>query len=156
MMDTTLHIRPATQQDLQALIDNNQAMAWETEQRRLDDDTLSKGVAALLTDRHKGFYLIAELGGAVAGSLMITSEWSDWRNGEMWWFQSVYVRPDFRSQGVFKSLFQAVAALARENGVRELRLYVERDNLRAQKVYQALGMVHSHYDMWEMELRIEN
>jgi GNAT superfamily N-acetyltransferase len=153
MIDTTLHIRPATQQDLQALIDNNQAMAWETEQRRLDDDTLSKGVAALLADRHKGFYLVAELGGAVAGSLMVTSEWSDWRNGEMWWFQSVYVLPAFRGQGVFTALFRAVEALARERGVHELRLYVERENAQAQKVYGALGMAQSHYDMWEMGIK---
>jgi GNAT superfamily N-acetyltransferase len=149
-MKHDISIRPAQGSDLLALIDNNQAMAWETEARRLPEEILSKGVAALLHDPNKGFYLIAEIDGVIAGSLMVTSEWSDWRNGDMWWFQSVFVRPDFRGMGVFKALFQHVAKMAKEQEVRELRLYVERDNERAQKVYRALGMEHSHYDMWEM------
>ncbi len=152
MMTPEISIRPANAADLQALIDNNQSMAWETEQRRLDDTTLAKGVSALLHDRNKGFYLIAEIAGVLAGSLMVTSEWSDWRNGEMWWFQSVYVRPEYRSKGVFKALFRQVERMAKENGARELRLYVERDNAVAQQVYQAMGMSHSHYDMWEMSI----
>jgi GNAT superfamily N-acetyltransferase len=149
-MKTEIIIREATGSDLQVLIDNNQAMAWETESRHLDPATLRLGVSGLLGDRSKGFYLIAEADGEVAGSLMITSEWSDWRNGEMWWFQSVYVLPAFRSQGVFKALFRHVQALAAERGAKELRLYVERENLQAQKVYAAMGMTHSHYDMWEI------
>lgn len=150
MIQKEIQIRPALATDLQALIDNNQAMAWETEQRHLDNEVLTKGVAGLLHDASKGFYLIAEVEGTVAGSLMITSEWSDWRNGEMWWFQSVFVRPEFRAIGVFKAMFNHVAALAKVQDVKELRLYVERDNLRAQKVYGTLGMSHSHYDLWEM------
>ena len=150
MMQKEIQIRPANGTDLQALIDNNQAMAWETEQRVLDNAVLTKGVSGLLHDASKGFYLIAEVDGSVAGSLMITSEWSDWRNGEMWWFQSVFVRPEFRAIGVFKAMYNHVAALARVQDVKELRLYVERENTRAQKVYGTLGMSHSHYDMWEM------
>ncbi len=151
-MNIEINIRLAQSQDLQALIDNNQAMAWETESRHLDSEILSKGVAALLQDPTKGFYVIAQIGDTVVGSLMVTSEWSDWRNGEMWWFQSVYVLPQFRALGVFKALYNYVATLGKEKSVRELRLYVERANERAQKVYEALGMSHSHYDMWEVVL----
>jgi GNAT superfamily N-acetyltransferase len=151
-MKKEITIRPATFEDTQALIDNNQAMAWETETRRLDEEVLRLGVSNLIKDPNKGFYLLAEIHGTVAGSLMVTSEWSDWRNAEMWWFQSVYVLPEYRGYGVFKALFHRVTEMAKAKGVPELRLYVERENQRAQKVYRALGMKHSHYDMWEMEI----
>lgn len=145
-----MHIRPATTQDHAALVANNQAMAWETESRHLDDAVLSAGVRALLDDPRKGFYLVAEAEGQIVGSLMVTSEWSDWRNGEMWWFQSVYVLPAWRKHGVFKAMYAEVMRLARAGGARELRLYVERDNHVAQRTYAAMGMAHSHYDMWEV------
>jgi GNAT superfamily N-acetyltransferase len=151
-MKENIQIRPATIADLQLLIDNNQAMALETENRVLEDAVLRLGVSAVLNDPAKGFYLIAAIEGRLVGSLMITSEWSDWRNGEMWWYQSVYVLPEYRAKGVFKAMFQNILDLARNSNVKELRLYVERDNIRAQKVYEALGMAHSHYDMWEITL----
>lgn len=149
-MEHQFTIRPATAADFAVLVASNQAMALETENRQLDNDILSGGVQNLLQDPHKGFYLVAELQGQVVGNLMITTEWSDWRNGDMWWFQSVFVHTAHRGKGIFKALYLHVMALAKERGVKELRLYVERDNLVAQKVYASLGMQKSHYDMWEV------
>lgn len=149
-MGNTIHIRLATLNDFEVLVANNQAMAMETENRVLDDATLRGGVMNLLQDPNKGYYLVAEQDGAVVGNLMMTSEWSDWRNGEMWWFQSVYVSPEWRGKGVFSALYQYVFDLAKSKNVKELRLYVERENLVAQKVYASMGMAKSHYDMWEV------
>lgn len=149
-MKSQITIRPATKADFTVLVANNQAMAMETENRQLDNQILSGGVQNLLDDPNKGFYIVAEENGQVVGNLMITKEWSDWRNGDMWWFQSVFVHPEHRGKGIFKALYQHVMALAKENGIKELRLYVEHDNVVAQKVYAALGMAKSHYDMWEV------
>lgn len=149
-MENEIRIRPATLSDLAILVANNQALAMETENRRLEDAVIQNGVRKLLEDRSKGFYLVAEIGDEVVGNLMITSEWSDWRCGEMWWFQSVYVAADHRGKGVFRALYQHVFDMAKSEGAKELRLYVERDNLVAQKVYTAMGMQLSHYDMWEV------
>ncbi|MBK9450433.1 MAG: GNAT family N-acetyltransferase [Bacteroidetes bacterium] len=149
-MKSQITIRPATKADFAVLVANNQAMAMETENRQLDNQILSGGVQNLLDDPNKGFYIVAEENGQVVGNLMITKEWSDWRNGDMWWFQSVFVHPEHRGKGIFKALYQHVMDLAKENGIKELRLYVEHDNVVAQKVYAALGMVKSHYDMWEV------
>lgn len=145
-------LRTATPADLQILLDHNQAMAMETENRHLKDEVIRAGLSAVLNDPSKGFYLVAEDDGTVVGNLMITFEWSDWRNGIMWWFQSVYVKPDYRGKGVFKQMYQHIMSEAKANDVRELRLYVEKENVRAQKVYEALGMAESHYLMYEIEL----
>ena len=127
-------------------------MAWETEEKTLSLETLRAGVLELVRDGRKGFYLVAESGDRIVGQLMVTFEWSDWRNGHYWWLQSVYVAPDYRRQGVFRRLYREVETLARQAGdVCGLRLYVERANLRAQQTYADLGMVHSHYDMYEVE-----
>ncbi|GAA6185477.1 MULTISPECIES: GNAT family N-acetyltransferase [Aliiglaciecola] len=146
-------IRQASKADIQALVDFNQAMAWETEQKKLQGDVLSAGVSALIKDRAKGFYLVAEQDdGAIAGSLMVTSEWSDWRNSQFWWIQSVYVRPENRRTGVYSMLYQKVKELAEQSqGVCGFRLYVEHDNLVAQETYKKLGMKASHYYMFETE-----
>jgi GNAT superfamily N-acetyltransferase len=151
-MKKEILVRTADMTDVPILVNNNLEMAWETESRRLDEQVLKNGVTTLIQDPHKGFYLLAEVEGKVAGSLLITFEWSDWRNAEMWWFQSVYVLPSQRGYGVFKALFQYVFELGKSKGVPELRLYVERENVRAQKVYKSLGMHQSHYDMWEVNL----
>jgi GNAT superfamily N-acetyltransferase len=151
-MKSEVKVRPAVAGDLEALLHHNLAMALETEDLQLDEPTVRLGVGNLLAAPHRGFYLMAEVGGAVAGSLMVTSEWSDWRNCELWWFQSVYVRPAFRGAGVFSALFREVERLAALQGVKELRLYVERENLAAQAVYGKLGMGLSHYDMWEVRV----
>ena len=148
-----MKIRKATLNDAIALVDFNQAMAFETEKKQLDSDILTAGVNQLLNDENKGFYLVAELpNGEIAGSLMVTFEWSDWRNSQFWWIQSVYIRPQNRRQGIYSKLYSNVKALANEEqGVCGFRLYVEKDNITAQKTYQNLGMHESHYDMYETD-----
>ena len=147
-----LTIRPATASDAETIAAFNAAMARETEHIELDPKRLLDGVQAVLADRSKGFYTVAEAGGRVVGQMMITFEWSDWRNGVFWWIQSVYVDPDFRSQGVFKQLYGHVAGRAKSAGdVCGLRLYVERDNSRAQQTYQGLGMTKTPYEVYEVD-----
>ena len=131
-------------------------MAWETEQRRLDPERVRLGVAALLNDAAKGRYFVAEVenGGrvVVGGQLLITYEWSDWRNGSFWWIQSVYVAEEFRASGVFKALYHHVQALAKErNDVCGLRLYVDAHNSKARKAYERLGMKRTDYEFFETD-----
>jgi ribosomal protein S18 acetylase RimI-like enzyme len=145
-----IKIRVAEKCDLASLVKFNQLMAWETEQKTLDESVLCKGVAALVADHNKGFYLVAEQDNNVVGSLMVTTEWSDWRNGVFWWVQSVYISPDFRRQGVYAQLYAEVKILAeQQQNVCGFRLYVEKENLIAQKTYESLGMEKSHYLMYE-------
>lgn len=152
MSDLTL--RCADPRDLDVLVEFNAAMAMETEALNLGRERLRAGVAALLADPAKGRYRVAERAGEVVGALMLTREWSDWRCGDWWWIQSVYVRPDARRAGVFRAMFDNVAAEARANpDVCGLRLYVERDNLRAQATYRALGMDENHYRLFEIPTR---
>lgn len=139
-------VRPAEAADLPALIHGNGALAWETERKTLDAATLRLGIENVLNDRHKGFYTVAEYDGRIVGHLLITFEYSDWRNGFYWWIQSVYVWPEHRRAGVFRAIFEHVQSLAlADPGVIGLRLYVERDNDRAQKTYSALGLVEEPY-----------
>lgn len=140
-------IRPATPADIPFLVDCNAAMALETEHKTLDRDVLMRGTQAVFDDPRRGFYLIAERDGHPAGCLLITYEWSDWRNGDWWWFQSVYVTPAARRCGVFRALYAEVERRARAAGAVGLRLYVERDNARAQRTYASLGMEEEHYRM---------
>jgi ribosomal protein S18 acetylase RimI-like enzyme len=143
-------IRVATLQDLAALVDFNQSMALETENKQLATDVLNKGVGALISDPTKGFYLVAEQNSQVVGSLMVTTEWSDWRNAVFWWIQSVYIVPQCRRQGIYGLLYSKVKELAQQNGnICGFRLYVEKENLVAQRTYEALGMEQSHYLMYE-------
>ncbi len=141
-----LAIRPAELIDLPALIHGNSALAWETERKKLDGPTLSLGIDRVLNDAHKGFYTVAETDGRIVGHLLVTFEYSDWRNGWYWWIQSVYVWPEFRRTGVFRRLFDHVKAMAlADPTVIGLRLYVERDNERAQKTYVSLGLEEEPY-----------
>ena len=127
-------------------------MAQETEGLALDADVVRPGVAAVLADDALGFYLVAEVDGQAAGQLMVTYEWSDWRNGLFWWIQSVYVRLEFRRRGVYSALHRHVAQAAREaGGVCGIRLYVEQDNTIAQQVYESLEMHRTRYQMYEVE-----
>jgi ribosomal protein S18 acetylase RimI-like enzyme len=143
-------IRVAKNSDISSLVNFNQLMAWETEQKKLDEVILSKGVSALIADDNKGFYLVAEQHGLVVGSLMVTTEWSDWRNGVFWWVQSVYISPENRRQGIYAQLYAQVKALAeQQQNVCGFRLYVEKENVIAQKTYESLGMEQSHYLMYE-------
>jgi GNAT superfamily N-acetyltransferase len=127
-------------------------MAWESERRRLIRVRVKRGVTALLKDPAKGTYHVAETGGAVVGQLLITYEWSDWRNGNFWWIQSVYVAPEFRQRGVFRALFNHVHKLAKSRrDVCGLRLYMHAENRRARRTYVRLGMSRSEYEVFEMD-----
>lgn len=145
-------IRLAAPDDAETIARFNQAMAQETEQRALDFERLRRGVEAVLRDSSKGRYWVAELDGRIVGQLLITYEWSDWRNGAFWWIQSVYVDPAFRRRGVFRALYEHVARQARqEPDVCGLRLYVEQDNQRAQGTYERLGMKPTPYRIYEVD-----
>ena len=149
---SSLKIRLAERGDIAAIAEWNLAMAWETEQKRLDPQVLLRGVTAVLDEPRRGFYLVAELDGKAAGCLLVTYEWSDWRNGDFWWFQSVYVTPEARRNGVFRAMYAEVAQRAKQAGAVGLRLYVETENLRAQRTYRELGMEQCHYFMYEQML----
>ncbi len=154
MSDARLEIvvRNATRDDLNTLVKYNAAMAEETEGKTLDLELLSKGVSAVLGQDSLGFYLMAEADGRPVGQLLITTEWSDWRNGYFWWIQSVYVDAQYRRQGVYRALHSHVHAEARRRGdVCGLRLYVERNNHIAQQVYSRQDMHRSHYDLLEID-----
>jgi GNAT superfamily N-acetyltransferase len=139
-------IRPAGPADAAVVAEFNRLLAWETEHKRLDPAVLARGVGRLLADPARGFYLMAEADGQVVGQLMATFEWSDWRDGWFWWVQSVYVRDDFRRAGVFRALFAELVGRARAAGdVVGLRLYVEKDNRRAQATYESLGLKEAGY-----------
>jgi GNAT superfamily N-acetyltransferase len=148
-----MNIRQATPADARVIADFNIRLALESEQISLDPACVSAGVASLLADPAKGIYYLAEIDGAVAGQLMITYEWSDWRNGNIWWLQSVYVREDARGQGVFRALFEHLQRLAvASKGVCCLRLYMHSENTRARRSYERMGMKPTHYEVFEMEL----
>lgn len=146
-----INIRKGNIQDLSDLVYHNCAMAMETECLQLDDITVHKGVSAVLQDSQKGFYLIAETESGIAGSLMITFEWSDWRNRYVWWIQSVYVREAYRGKGIYKALYQEVEKIGKGSDILLVRLYVESENSNARKVYEKLGMQESHYRLYEAE-----
>jgi len=148
----TVSIRPATTTDTPVIVEFNCRLASETENRTLDQDRLKSGVEMLLQDPSKGVYYLAEMDGIVVGQMMITYEWSDWRNGTFWWIQSVYVESSARGSGVFRALFDNVRSLAQSRSdVCGLRLYVERSNDLAKRTYDRHGMHLSHYEMFEMD-----
>jgi GNAT superfamily N-acetyltransferase len=153
-MKATL-IRPAEFSDRDQIVEFNFRLAEETEHRALDRSILESGVSALLRDRDKGRYYLAESDeGQVIGQMMITLEWSDWRDGWFWWLQSVYVLPECRKQGVFSALFAHVRELAlAEPEVCGLRLYVDQDNSPAQSTYGSRGFHRANYAVMEMVIR---
>ncbi|HQX54608.1 MAG TPA: GNAT family N-acetyltransferase [Pyrinomonadaceae bacterium] len=144
-----MNIRQASADDAHFFVEFNQAMAFETEGKHLDPNVVGPAVESVFDETEKGFYVVAEDEGNVIGGLMITYEWSDWRNAWMWWIQSVYIRPEARGRRVYSQLYDFVKTAAREKGVYGIRLYVEHDNAHAQKVYEAVGMEASHYIMYE-------
>lgn len=148
--DLSIEIRKAEVGDAPALLEHNLAMALETENLELNPEIVRAGVLRVFQDPSKGFYLMAEVNQEIAGSLMITYEWSDWRNEDIWWIQSVFVRPDFRHQGIYKKLYNSVKAMALAADTGTIRLYVEETNEQAQRVYQKLGMNESHYRLFEV------
>jgi GNAT superfamily N-acetyltransferase len=152
-MPNDVTIRTATSEDAELLAQFNAAMAEETEGKTLAPETVRAGVRAVFDDPSRGFYLVAVREGEVVGSLMVTTEWSDWRNGLFWWVQSVYVRPAARRTGVYTALHHAVRRRAEATDrVCGLRLYVERGNEAARETYEALGMTEISYRMYETML----
>lgn len=143
-------IRRGQPGDEDALVEMNQRLAWETEQKRLDETVLRKGVRAALSDPHLARYFVACAADRVIGQLMHTWEWSDWRNGQIWWLQSVYVMPEYRQRGIFRRLFETVLQEAQgDSQVVGIRLYVEHANQAAHGVYQKLGLVPAGYEVLE-------
>jgi len=142
-------VRAARPGDAPAIVDFNHRLALETERKELDRATLAKGVDAILRDPRLGRYLVAVAGERVVGQLAVTEEWSDWRNGSIWWLQSVYVDAAWRGRGVFRRLLGEVAVLARETGAIGLRLYVERHNESAQATYARSGFHDAGYAVME-------
>jgi ribosomal protein S18 acetylase RimI-like enzyme len=145
-------VRSAAPADLDLLVRFNAAMAQETEGKRLDPARLRAGVAAALEDPQRGRYLVAEHDGRAAGALLVTREWSDWRNGWFWWIQSVYVAPAARRQGVYRALHRAVLEEARADDTAcGVRLYVEHENAAARRTYESLGMSETGYRLYEID-----
>ena len=143
-------IREAWPQDLETLVRFQKAMASETEGMDLDPVALERGISALLLDSALGRYYIAEENQRSLGCLMITSEWSDWRSGWVWWIQSVWVEPSARGRGVYKALYEHIRTMAEARpSIRGIRLYVDRRNTAAQEVYTRLGMDGDHYRVFE-------
>ena len=146
-------IRTAKIKDAGIIARFNQAMALETENRQLADEVITAGVRTLLKNPRDGFYVVAEMDGVIAASLLVTSEWSDWRNGFFWWIQSVYVKKEYRRKGLYSEMYRFVKSEAgNRSAVRGFRLYVEKDNLSAQKAYKILGMERTHYILYEETL----
>jgi GNAT superfamily N-acetyltransferase len=142
-------IRKAKPEDAPRIIDFQLKMAWETEQISLTPEIVTNGVNTVFSNPILGQYWVAEDTGQVIASLLITYEWSDWRNTNVWWFQSVYVLPSHRRTGIFRSMYSHIKNEADRHGVAGLRLYAAITNSQAQKTYQALGMKNEHYTMYE-------
>lgn len=146
----TITYREAKLSDQTTIADFQLAMALETEGFRLDESTCRKGVRAVFDNPALGKYFLAEKDGKTIASLLIINEWSDWRNGMVWWVHSVYVVPEARRQGAYSGLYRHIKSLVEgDESVRGLRLYVEKKNTNAQAVYEKLGMTNHHYELYE-------
>lgn len=147
-----IKIRFGRLEDLDQIVSFQEQMALETEGKKLDPKVVYEGVKAVLKDNEKGFYLIATIKEKVAGSLMVTKEWSDWRCGFFWWIQSVYIIPQFRRKRIFSHLYAFVKKRAeKDKNICGLRLYVENNNQKAKKTYQSLGMIKTNYNLYEFD-----
>ncbi len=150
-------IRPANKGDIPAIVRFNSAMALETEDKQIDQIVLTQGITALLNNPERGFYTMAESAGQCVGQVMVTYEWSDWRNGTFWWIQSVYIDPAWRRRGVYTSLYRHILKQAQaQPGICGLRLYVDHHNRTAQNTYTTLGMAAAHYDLFEVDFVYKN
>ena len=145
-----VNIRNASINDANAIAEFNSAMAMETENKQLDPEVLLKGVTSVLKKPELGSYIVADVNNKIVGCLMITTEWSDWRNGIFWWIQSVYILPEYRRCGIYSKMYEFIKILAKENSqVCGLRLYVDQENEIAQKGYVSLGMKKTNYLLYE-------
>ena len=154
-----IRVRNATRADIERIAEFQQAMALETEGRKLDSAVSTQGITAIFDDPVKGFYIVAAARAAdgsadeVIGSLLITYEWSDWNNATHWWIQSVYVDAAWRRKGVYRTMYEHILRMTEgRRDICSIRLYVERTNSVAQQTYKSLGMSHSHYDLYEIDL----
>jgi len=147
-----IHCRRATDDDLPFLIEGNQSIASETEGVHLSESTLRLGIQAIIEDIHKGIYWVAVNDQKIVGQILVTYEWSDWRNGQIWWIQSVYVWKEARRQGVFKALLNQVTQEALDHSVVELRLYADTTNQKAHSTYLNQGFTTDHYQVFEKPL----
>jgi GNAT superfamily N-acetyltransferase len=146
----SIRIRDAGPSDADYIVECNLRLAEETEDKALDRDVLARGVARGLASPELCRYFVAEVDGRIAGTTMLTFELTDWRCGVIWWLQSVYIEPDMRRHGVFRAIYRHISGIARADAdVRGLRLYVRHDNERARRTYEAMGMSHSGYDVFE-------
>jgi ribosomal protein S18 acetylase RimI-like enzyme len=151
-MTTEPIIRRSVAADIPVIVRYNLALALESEGKQLDEATVAAGVAHFLAHPEFGFYIVAEVDGEPVAQTMITYEWTDWRNGLIWWLQSVYVAKAYRRRGLYRKLYEFLKKSAKaDGGVRELRLYVYRENAAAQRTYEALGMQRSNYLLYEAE-----
>lgn len=149
-MNSKFLFRNAVVTDSETIVNFQLAMAQETEDLALDRDTCTQGVAEVFKNPHRGNYFVAQCGAQVIASLLIVPEWSDWRNGEVWWIHSVYVLPSYRKEKVFTQFYEYIKSKVQESPqVRGLRLYVDKRNEVAQKVYQRIGMSNQHYELYE-------
>ena len=149
-MSSTISVRLAVPEDIQDIVFFNKEMAWDTENKALDEQILSKGVANVINGKAEAFYLIAaDSNNKAVGSLMITKEWSDWRNAFIWWIQSVYILPEYRRHGIYRRLYLKAKELGETSNCCAFRLYVETNNHVAQTTYSSLGMNKSHYIIFE-------
>ena len=143
-------IRKGEKKDIDVIAKYNIAMALETENKILDDETITNGVSSIIKDKSKGQYWVMEIDSILVGQLMVTYEWSDWRNGMMWWIQSVYVEPHYRRRGVYSSLYNNLVKMAKlDSSCCGIRLYVEKENYKAQDTYKSLGMKNAGYEIME-------
>ena len=149
----TISIRNGTLKDADVIVHFQKQMAMETEDKALEDDLIKPGVRAIFESPDKGFYLVAEIENSVVGSLLITYEWSDWRNSWFWWVQSVYVKKSYRRKGVYSRLHNEIISRCRKSEQTcGIRLYVEKENKIAQKVYSDLDMYETNYLLYETHL----
>ncbi|WP_455507093.1 N-acetyltransferase family protein [Clostridium sp.] len=147
-----MNIRKALNKDIDVIARYNYNLAYETENKILDMNILTKGVEAIIKDENKGIYHVCEINGEVVGQIMYTFEWSDWRNGTFLWIQSAYVNKEFRGMGVFKALYKFIRDIAdNDNNICGIRLYVEKENTIAKKTYKNIGMKECNYYIYEYD-----
>jgi L-amino acid N-acyltransferase YncA len=148
-----MKIRNAVLRDSKIIAENNLMLAEESENKNINYKTVLEGVKAVITDRTKGFYLVIEENNEIIGQMMVTFEWSDWQNKNIWWLQSVYIPKPWRMKGVFKQLFKTIKEVALENNVKTLRLYVHSNNIKAKQVYHKVKMIKKPYDFYQIKLK---
>ena len=147
-----MNIRKALNKDIDVIARFNYNLAYETENKILDMNILTRGVEAIIKDENKGIYHVCEINGEVVGQIMYTFEWSDWRNGTFLWIQSAYVNKEFRGMGVFKALYKFIRDIAdNDNNICGIRLYVEKENTIAKKTYKNIGMKECNYYIYEYD-----